>query len=268
MVFSFCINVMLIIKNNDIIKMNMFAIIGGIMGPIIIILILVLIILLILIVGFFYIKSKISSFSMRWFGSKDIINELKNRKQELEEEPKTPYGMDNLLLPEISKDFPNMNLNEMKKVAEENIISYFKSLEEKKYMINNNCSDLIKDKIAKKIDEIRSKSISFESIDIHKTVINQYSKDDSICKLVFQTALGYRETFDGKSNLREERMNTEFIYIYDTKNISGNDSISLKCPNCGAPIPGLGHKICPYCKAGLIDLAPKTWKLNDISKIG
>ena len=26
-------------------------------------------------------------------------------------------------------------------------------------------------------------------------------------------------------------------------------------------------KVCPYCNAGIIDLATKTWKLNDINKI-
>ncbi len=237
------------------------------MMGIIVVLVLILVILLIIIFGYLYIRAKLSAFSSAWFGTSNFFEGLKNRKQELDEEPKVPYGMDNLLLPEISKDFPYMNVDEMKKVAEESIINYLQSLENETFMLNGNFSNMLKEKVLKKIEDIKNNKFSFKNINIHKTVINQYNKDGSICKMVFQTALGYREFKKNESNYKEERINTEFIYIYDTKKLHGNESISLKCPNCGAPIPGLGHKACPYCQAGLIDLAPKTWKLNDINKV-
>ncbi len=201
-----------------------------------------------------------------WFGTSNFFEGLKQQKQEFEAEPKVPYGMDNLLLPEITKDFPNMNIDEMKKIAEDSIINFFNSIETGNLSMPQICSDGLRDKVLNLIADNRSKKTAFENINIHKTVINQYVKNGSICKMVFQSSLGYKERNHNDSNLREERYNTEFIYIYDTKGLPGNESISLKCPNCGAPIKGLGHKVCPYCQAGLIDLAPKTWKLTDITR--
>ena len=72
---------------------------------------------------------------------------------------------------------------------------------------------------------------------------------------------------NGDKKKFEERINTEFIYVYNYKNIESHESISLKCPSCGAPIQDLTVKTCPYCKSGIIDLATKTWVLNDISKV-
>ncbi len=233
----------------------------------IVILVLILAILLIVILGYLYVKRRLSAFSSQWFGTSDFFEGLRKQKQELDAEPKNPYGIDSIILPEISKDFPNMNIDEMKKLAEENILNYLNSVESGNLMVSELCSDSLKEKILNDIANNKTEKLLYDNIKFHKTVINQYNKNGSICKLVFQSALGYVEKSKKESNIKEVRYNCEFIYIYDTKGLSGNESISLKCPNCGAPIAGLGHKICPYCKAGLIDLAPKTWKLNDIGKV-
>ena len=152
--------------------------------------------------------------------------------------------MDSLILPELTKDFPYMHIDEMKSLAEESIVDYFNSITQNK-----------------------NESTNIENIDIHKTVINKYTKNGSICTLVFQTSAGYDYIKNGSSKRIEDRINTEFIYIYDDKKLKGDQSISLHCPSCGAPIKGLGHKVCPYCSSGLIDIAPKTWKLNNIERL-
>ena len=234
---------------------------------IIVILVLILIILSIIILGYLYIKKRLTDFSMTWFGTRDIFEGVKNKKQELDAEPKNPYGIDNIIMPEISRDFPNMNIDEMKRIAEESILNYLNSIETGNLMVPELCSDSLREKILNDISNNKLDKIVYDNIKFHKTVVNQYTKNGSICKLIFQTALGYVEKSKKDSNIKEERYNCEYIYIYDTKGLSGNESISLKCPNCGAPIAGLGHKACPYCQAGLIDLAPKTWKLNDIKKV-
>ena len=201
----------------------------------------VILIILILIIGIIaYLKIKLSKLFETLVGTRDIlegIKLIKSQKEELDSEPKTPYGMDSLLLPQIEKDFPNMNIEEMKKWAEEKVVEYLHSQKDRMY----------------------------SNINIHKTVINQYVKDGSTCKLVFQTAVGFNESFQNASHLKEVRMNTEFMYIYDNSKLKNGEAISLNCTNCGAPIKGLGHKTCPYCHTGLIDLATKTWKFKKVS---
>ena len=127
----------------------------------------ILLVILILIIGIFiYAKVKLSKLFATLFGTSSItegLKMIKMQKETLETEPKTPYGMDSLLLPQIAKDFPNMNVEEMKKLAEEKLIEILHS----------------------------SKDKTYTDIHIHKTVINQYSKNSSTCKLVFQTALGF-----------------------------------------------------------------------------
>lgn len=210
----------------------------------IVILVLILIIMIMAIIIFMYIKGKVSQISSQLVGAKDFFDGINAQKEELQQEPKTPYGMDSLIMPELQKDFPYMHIDQMKSLAEDSILDYFKS-------INNN----------------QKENTNIENINIHKTVINKYTKSGSICTLVFQTSAGYDFIKDGSSKRIEDRINIEFIYIFDDKNLKANESISLHCPSCGAPIKGLGHKVCPYCSSGLIDIAPKTWKLNNIERL-
>jgi len=232
-----------------------------------VILVLILVILLILIGCYLYLKNKIENFSLRFLGTKDFFAGIQKQKMELEEAPKTPYGIDSLILPEIVKDFPNLNVNEMKKVAENSILVCLKSIENKKVEPMKNASEILKNQLQSKIEDLKNEPIQISSLKIHKTVINQYHQAESVCTLVFQTALGYIVTKNGEKKKIEDRINTEFIYIYNDKNIKTHESISLKCPNCGAPIPNLGIKTCPYCNVGIIDLATKTWRLNGIYRV-
>lgn len=233
------------------------------------ILTLILMILMLLMICFLYVKNKIESFSQKWFGTKDLLEGVHKQKIEMQETPKNPYGLDSLLLPEIAKDFPNLNMNEMKKMAENSIILCFKAIENKKVEGFFNANEKVLNDLQSKIDDLKDNSItiSIRDIKLHKTVINQYDREESKCRLVFQTAVGYKVSKNGDIQRKEDRFNTEFVYIYNYKNIESHESISLQCPNCGAPIQHLGVKVCPYCNAGIIDLATKTWKLNDINKI-
>lgn len=234
----------------------------------IIILVLILIILITLIVCFFYVKNKVERFSRKWFGTKDFFAGLDKQKELMEETPKTPYGIDSLVLPELTKDFPNLNVNEMKKYAENAILSTLKSVQNKNLGKFNNASESFKNNLQNIINEYKESTskLSITNIKMHKTVINKYDREESKCRLVFQTAIGYKINKNNENKKYEERINTEFIYVYNYKNIESHESISLKCPSCGAPIQDLGVKTCPYCKSGIIDLATKTWVLNDITK--
>ena len=235
----------------------------------IIILVLILIILITIIACFIYVKNIIERFSVKCFGTKDFIDGINKRKIELDETPKTPYGIDSLVLTEIEKDFPNLNINEMKKYAENCILLSFKSMQNKSLEKFNNASEGFKNILQNKIQDLIEKrmNLAISNILIHKTVINKYDREESKCRLVFQTAVGYKITKNGITQKYENRINTEFIYVYNYKNISSHESISLNCPSCGAPIQDLGVKMCPYCKSGIIDLATKTWVLNNITKV-
>jgi len=232
----------------------------------IVVLVLILIILLIGIICFVYLKTSLERFSQKWFGTKDFLEGINNQKAQMEESPKTPYGIDSLILPELQKDFPNLNINEMKKEAENSILNVFKAINTRQTNCLKNASAKMKNYIQQRIIEQGNFTLKVDGVKVHKTVINKYDREKSVCRLVFQAAVGYRVHKGNEIIKKEERINIEYIYIYNFEDIKSYESISLKCPNCGAPIQTLGEKVCPYCKSGIIDLATKTWKLNDITR--
>lgn len=228
----------------------------------------ILLIIILIIIGFYFkLKKDVENFSLSLFGTKNFLEGFNKHKQDFEETPKTPMGMERLVMPDLIKDFPNMNVEEMKKLSEENILNFLHSIEQKDVAKFNNPSEKLLKDIANTINTYKKDDIKFENISAHQTVVNTYKRATSVCTLIFQTSIGFNCTKNSVSKKVETRFNTEYIYIYNTKNIKSTESISLKCPNCGAPIEGLGFKVCPYCNAGLIDLAPKTWKLNDIKML-
>lgn len=234
-----------------------------------IILILILVIICIIFFVFLELRKKVREFSKTVFGNPDILQGIKDQKIELANEPKSVAGMDKLILPKLSKDFPNLNISEMKKMAENSILLCLKSIENKKMEKFEHTSERITNWINSRIDDLGvDESINYDSIKFHRTVLNQYLKSDGVCSVVFQTSVEYLyRKNDNDYEKIQDRFNTEFIYIYDDLKLSKNQhGIALNCPNCGAPIKKLGVRVCEYCGTGVIDLVKKTWILNDISQ--
>ncbi len=233
------------------------------------ILVVILILLIILILIYLKVKKKISEFSTSVFGTSNIIEGIKNQQIALADEPKSVFGMEKLILPNIVKDFPNLNINEMKKMAEDSILMCLQSIEKKKVLKSDYVSETIINWIKSRIDDLKlEESINYDSIKFHRTVLSQYTNKNGVYSLIFQTSVEYlyRKNNDNYKKI-QNRFNTEFIYIFDDSKLGMYQSgIALNCPNCGAPIKDLGVKICSYCGTGVIDLVKKTWILNDIQE--
>lgn len=218
-------------------------------------------------VAFFKLKRKVKNYSQSIFGTSSL-NEIMRRAQ-LDEEttPKSVAGMEKLVLPTLIDDFPNLDINEMKKMAENSIIQVLRSIEKHQNLELKKTSEKVNNWLESKIDDVRNDSVSYDSLKIHRTVLNSYRKSQGICRVEFQTSLEYYYRKNSESSKRkQDRYRTEYIYIVDDEQASNNQSIALNCPNCGAPIKNLGQKHCNYCGTGVIDLVKKTWILNDIQQ--
>lgn len=227
--------------------------------PIIIILILILAIILSLIFLIFYIKNKLKRLSNPYttLGITSLFSLFKNQEIEYSESPKSVSGLDSVLISEINKDFPNINISEIKSTAENAILEYYHSLNDKELKSIPNLTPKLANKIKGNIIDNHS---HYTNIKIHRTVINAYDNKKGLCKITLQTSLEYNEELNNTQTKKQDRLNTELIYIYDEK--QGN--ISLNCPNCGAPIKVLGTKSCPYCNTGIVEMLSKTWQIDDI----
>lgn len=233
---------------------------------IIIVLVLTIIVLTLGFVAYFGIKRKIQNYTNTLFGTNTLKEAMQQAKLNEENTPKSVTGMEPLQLPYLIKDFPNIEINEFKKMAESSILKTLKNIEDKNNEKIPNSSEKVSNYIQSKIDD-NTKMISYDSIKIHKTVLNRYQKETGMCKVEFHTSLEYYLKKNNETKKIQSRFKTEYIYIINESKLNNNLSgIALNCPNCGAPIQNLGQKKCSYCGTGVIDLVKRTWILNDIQE--
>jgi len=118
----------------------------------------------------------------------------------------------------------------------------------------------------------------FENIHIHRTEIHQYRKSKGRISVVFQSAVAYLHYLEqdgkiikGSTEMTEQaRYNVEVIYIQDEALVenTGEMALGLHCPNCGAPITGLGEsKVCEYCDSPITEFNIRTWNFSRVKEL-
>ncbi len=221
----------------------------------------VIILIIFILLVFFYLKYKIRQI----FGNitiKDIMNTAKEFEEEL---PKSVGSMDSIYLNNLLRDFPTLNINEIKKIAEKDLYTYFQAIEEE----NKNLvvSDTVRKKVEIKIKELKGKSISYSKFKIHRIVLNKYENKNSIATITIAISLEYQEKKDSHSTKVQERYRIEYIYVVDSSKVNEKKKVlGIHCPNCGSPITSLGEKNCSYCNSSIVDIVKRIWALNGIEK--
>ena len=43
--------------------------------------------------------------------------------------------------------------------------------------------------------------------------------------------------------------------------------LGLNCPNCGAPLPGLGAKKCIYCDTPIVEYNLRVWNFSRVEEV-
>ena len=203
---------------------------------------------------YFFIKNKLKNM----FGQ-DISSIIKQARIEDEMIPKSLSSMDSIYMPLLQEDFKDLNINEIKRMAEKNILDILHALETKD---TSNLKGKMK-KIAEiKIEDSKKKIYTFDNIKIHNTVLSKYQRNQSIATITISSSFEYISN-DKKV---QDRAKVEFIYIIDELQLKPNQNvIGLNCPNCGAPIKMLGNKYCSYCQTGIKDIVKKSWICNDVT---
>ena len=123
----------------------------------------------------------------------------------------------------------------------------------------------------------QSQRESFENIHIHRTEIHQYRKQKGRQSIVLQSAVEYIHALKengkliGGSEERKEqaKYNVELVYIQDQDMIENQEDagLGLNCPNCGAPLPGLGAKKCIYCDTPIVEYNLRVWNFSRVEEV-
>ncbi len=190
---------------------------------------------------------------------KDIIEEARIEDQET---PKSLSSMDSIYLTNIMKDFPEININELKSKAEKVILDSYNAVENKN---TGNLKGKIKSFADDMINDFRDKNVKFDNFKFHNTVVSKYSNDRGIATIRIGSSYEYFLNVDGKSVKTQDRSLVEFIYIIDIDKVPADLKVfSINCPNCGSPIKNLGDKSCDYCGSAVKEIYGQVFTCNNI----
>lgn len=160
-----------------------------------------------------------------------------------------------LFLDRIKRDFPEYNpamvLNRVKKDAR----IYLQSAKEGHTLFREGVSDSFRERLAYSLPtDVKG------GIEVYNAALSDYDDRGRDRILVFQAAAEY---LDSRDALRPVRLTLKYIAAYDG-NVDG-EVRSFNCPNCGAPLPIVGSKICHYCGTGIKSSAGLGWILTDVA---
>lgn len=160
-----------------------------------------------------------------------------------------------LFLDRIKRDFPEYNpamvLNRVKKDAR----IYLQSAKEGHTLFREGVSDSFRKRLAYSLPtDVKG------GIEVYNAALSDYDDRGRDRILVFQAAAEY---LDSRDALRPVRLTLKYIAAYDG-NVDG-EVRGFNCPNCGAPLPIVGSKICHYCGTGIKSSAGLGWILTDVA---
>ncbi len=218
-----------------------------------------------------------------------------------ESKPRSISDMTSVYAPAIARDFPDLNLQQLISSAENKLCSALNAIsaesgESGGYAyasgedtvgtrdfsgeINaggNLFMGVTPDfaaQIKRQTDALSAegKSEHFQKVKIHKTGINSYRKTAGTCEIILQTAIEYlhfinqngRVVSGSSETIEQARYDLSLLYIQDETRLPSaiTNAIGVNCPNCGAPVSGLGRKTCEYCGTVIQSIDMRIWRMN------
>lgn len=185
-----------------------------------------------------------------------IIEAIKLSEAQVATTPKTLSIKEPIYQEAIKRDFPELNLELAKSYMNEVVADYLNCLE------TGDTTELEEDCTENLVVQAKNRKNGkqYRNIRFHRTAVNGYSKTGTEAVIVFQTACQYQLN----NKLHQTRF--EAKYVYYLKETIHNVSAVMRCSYCGAPVEGLGEKVCRYCGNGVTDTLKKTWQFSDIKE--
>lgn len=246
----------------------------------IIFLVILLVVIGIIAIAVFCIKRKVRDFARQVFGTNTLKEGFENMEAEYATTPKSVSAMTSLVLPRITKDFPDFSYDEMKEKAQNVLTSYLLSIHNFNPGQLSEGNSELKNKLENAIQILKNKDQReyFGSIKIHRTELSAYNKKAGRCIVTFQSSIQYyhyiqdlegRLVSGSRDTLFQSKYEVDLIYIQDRSLVENEpeSSLGLNCPNCGAPIKNLGQKFCEYCGTGVVELNIHAWSFSDVREM-
>lgn len=223
------------------------------------------------------IRNNLRNVSRQLFGTESIVDGLSKQVDIAAETPKSVSGMTRLMEPQIMRDFPDFNWSEFKHKAENILTSALLAISSEQPERLVDVSDDVKNQVSNIIADNQTAQIKevYNNIKIHQTEISNYRKDKGNCIIVIQSAVEYYHykvsgdhvTEGSKERKVQTKYNVELLYVQDGEEKEFDNAFTTTCPQCGAPVRGLGNMICEYCGAHVVPINTKVWSLHKLYQV-
>jgi hypothetical protein len=193
------------------------------------------------------------------------------------QQPKSLSGMDAVYGPQVARDFPELNLDELKIRAERLVFTTLEAIGSENFDNLSERSELYNSQLTSYLAGLQSvgEHEFFAEIKIHRIVLADYRKAAGTCRLAFEMAIeadysrldSGGQLVTGGQGVRQFTGLIEALYIQDLKHTDrpSLNALAFNCPNCGAPVTEIGSRQCNYCSAAIEPLNNRVWTFCDFS---
>ena len=167
--------------------------------------------------------------------------------------PRSLSSLESVAMPKILKDFPDFNARVFSQRVRRDAETYYQSGMEQKMLFKNDATEAFKESFEDRLPaEVK------EGIEVHRVTIAGYDGSARRKILTCQASVGFIDTNDAQ----QERRLT-LLYIAGYADDPESEVVGFNCPNCGAPLPAAGARVCVYCGTSFIAPVDRGWMLFD-----
>ena len=183
-----------------------------------------------------------------------LTNAIKKADLEASTTPKSLSSAEPLLMDRIRRDFPEYNPELIRQRVMKDARTFYESAQAGKCLYADGISDQLRDRLASCLPPDVAGSIQ-----VHKVALAAYDDASADRVLTFQAAAAFK---DPAGTTRQRRLILKYLAAWSTDTMTGVKKAN--CPNCGAPVPIVGAKVCQYCGTALKVWAGTQWLLTDL----
>lgn len=183
-----------------------------------------------------------------------VADVIRKADYEAETTPKSLSSAEPLLMDRIRRDFPEYNPELIRQRVMRDAKTFYESARTGKSLYADGVSDQLRERLASFLPPDVAGDIR-----VHKVALAAYDDASQDRVLTFQAAASFK---DGAGTTRQRRLVLKYLAAWSTDTENGVKRAN--CPNCGAPVPAVGSKVCQYCGSALKVWAGTLWLLTDV----
>ena len=179
---------------------------------------------------------------------------IKKADLEAQTTPKSLSSAEPLLLDRIRRDFPEYNPELIRQRVVKDAKTFYESAQAGRCLYGDGISDQLRERLTSFLPPDVNRDIR-----VHKAALAAYDDASQDRVLTFQAAASFK---DSAGVTRQRRLILKYLAAWSTDTVTGVKKAN--CPNCGAPVPIVGSKVCQYCGTALKVWAGTGWLLTDL----